>query len=164
MRGLEQAVLVANLGRRRHAHTAHRRRCKVGYDIAEHVFSDNYVIMLRPLDQVHGHRVGVTIVCLDIGILRRDFIEHATEKGVAAQNVRLVAACDTVSAVRRRTTSLAREFKGGAHDTLGALSCQDQSIRCHFVTQYDTVAARRIQTFGIFAHDYVVDIARMAAR
>ena len=113
---------------------------------------------------MHRHGVGEGIVGLDVGIFGGHAVEDATEEGVAAQDVGLVAAGDAALPIHRRAVPLARQFEGRAADALDTRARHHHRIRCDLVTKQNAAAARGVKAFGVLADDHVIDLSGPAAR
>ena len=103
------------------AQPADRARAEVGDDVAEHVLGHDHVVEVGLLQQVHGDRVGVGVVDLDVGVVGGHLVAHGAEEGVAAQDVGLVAHRHAALAVARR--AVARRARSNAKRATRSRPC-----------------------------------------
>ena len=114
--GLEEAVPLADVARRREAEATDRGGAEVGEDVAEHVLGDDHVEPRGPLHEVEGRGVDVRRLELDVGVSGRHVGDDLTEEGVRGEHVRLVDARHPRDAVGGRAGPPLRELERPLRD------------------------------------------------
>ena len=92
--GLENGVVITQVGRGSHSHPPHQSRRQVGEDVAQQVLGDDHVEPLGPADQLERGGVDVKVLGRDIGVTGRDLVKHLAEERERPEDIRLVHARD----------------------------------------------------------------------
>ena len=160
--GLEEAVMVADVARRRHAEPAHGGGGQVREDVAEHVLGHDHVVVGRALDEIHRHRVDVGVLGLDVGVVGRHLVEQGAEEGVALEHVGLVDERHPPDPVAGRAAPAARQLERLPADPEDAGARDDERVGGDVAADQDARSARRVEALGVLAEDDVVDSLALA--
>ena len=162
--GWEQAVPVAEVGGRRHAHAADERGGEIREDVPEHVLRHHHVELPRPAHQIEGGGVDVVVRGLEVRMPGRALVEDLAEEGHRGEHVRLVHAGDPASATARLAPR--REPEARVEQALAGGAGDDHGVAGDPVVLHRPLAARGEQALGGLAHDDEIDVraARVAER
>ena len=133
---------------------------QVGQDVAEHVLGDDDVELVGVADQVHGHRVDVEVVELDVGVLARR--SRGTRRGTGRWSVFSTLALCTMVTLLRRCRASSKATCGdllhrGAGDDAHARS---RRWRGHELAGAGEGVAVGVEALGVLPHDHQIGARR----
>src|SRR5262245_32565727 len=148
------------IARRRHAEPALQRRAQIRDDVAEQIVGDDDLELRGVLHHQQREPVDVEMARLDVGIPRRDFLEHALpERVTVGHRVALVGHAHLPPPVGMRKLKRVRD------DAVHALVGVHLLLYGDFVfgAGLEPAANADVQTFGALAEHDEVHVAALAA-
>jgi len=135
--------------RRQHADRAGQHRGFVGKDIAEHVAGDDYVELLRILQELHRRIIDIHVRQLDLRVLLAHFDDHFTPQLHGVEHIRLVHRAETpVALLRRLETDM-----GDAADLALRIAHGIETFALAIGQPADAARLAKVDVAGEFADD-----------